>query len=121
MAAKFPEVERLRERLRAKVDELRSRIGVRGGYAPQMRVGGGQLIERARTKADEIMRRVRERKPEIIPAVKEFKPGERIRKIVGTFRTDITSLPEPTRSGRGFSIAEESAKPADKREIVVEA
>lgn len=93
----------------------------RGGrYNPQMRVGGGQLANRARAKMDELMRRVRERKPGIIPMVKEFKPGERVRKMVGPLRGDITSLPMPTRSGRAFSVAEEPAKPYNRREIVVE-
>jgi len=119
MATKFPEVERLRGRIRARIDELRGRFAGQG-YSTQMRLGGGQLIQRARTKADEIMRRVQERKPELIPKVKEFKPGERVRQVLGTFRPDITSLPEPTRSGKGFSIAEEPAKPYNKREIVVE-
>lgn len=124
MSARLPKLEELRSRVQSKVAQARGRFaGQRGGgYSPQMQIGGGQLINRAKAKAEQIMRKVKERRPGIIPMVKEFKPGERIRKVIptGVMRGDITSLPIPTRSGREFSIAEEPAKPFNRREIVIE-
>lgn len=125
MSTKFPEIEKMRNRAKAKVTQLRGRVGgLRGqkGYRSQPKIGGGELVKRAQAKADEFMRKVKERKPGFIPMVKEFKPGSRIRKVVptGKMRGDLTSLPVPTRSGKGFSIADEPAKPYEK-EIVIEA
>ena len=126
MSTKFPEIEKIRNRAKVKVTQLRGRIGgLRGqkGLRAQPKLGGGELVKRARGKADQLMRRVKERKPGFIPMVKEFKPGSRIRKVVPTkkIRGDLTSLRVPTRSGKGFSIADEPAKPYNRREIIIEA
>lgn len=48
-----------------------------------MRLGGGALVEQARQRANIAARRLSERKPGVIPMVKEFKPGERVREILG--------------------------------------
>ena len=122
MSTRLPKLEELRSRVQSKVAQARGRFaGQRsGGLNPQMKIGGGQLINKARAKADQVMRKVKERRPGIISQVKEFKPGERIRKVIPTMRGDITSLPVPTRSGKEFSVAEEPGIPYDGREIVIE-
>ena len=122
MSTKFPEIEKIRNRAKSKVTQLRGRFMGQSGYRSQPKIGGGELVKRAQAKADELMRKVKERKPGFIPMVKEFKPGSRIRKAVPkSLRGDLTSLPVPTRSGRGFSIADEPAKPYNNRDIVIEA
>ena len=126
MSMNFPEIQKIRNRAKAKVTQLRGRVGgMRGqkGIRAQPKLGGGELVNRVRGKADQLMRKVKERKPGFIPMVKEFKPGSRIRKVIPTKLrgSDFTDLSSRTRSGRQFSIEGEPAKPYNRREIIIEA
>jgi hypothetical protein len=132
----LPKFEELRSRVKAKVAEVRTRVGARGlagqqmklgggaliekararvygqGIAgQQMRLGGGALVEQARRRADVAARRMAERKPGIIPMVKEFRPGERLRQ----FFPEITD----NLGVRDMAIEGYPAKPSDHREMAV--
>lgn len=82
----------MRSRARSRVEEVRSRVQAKRGTVlghegvtgvrPQMKMGGGQLIQQVRQRADQVTARIQERKSGLIPKVQEFKPGERIRKVL---------------------------------------
>lgn len=87
----FPKVQELRSRLQTRMGAVRARVPTGGILGKgqmrlgqgQMRLGGGALVEQARQRANIAARRMAERKPGVIPMVKEFKPGERVREIIG--------------------------------------
>lgn len=132
MSMKFPEIGKIRTRVQSKVAQMKGRFRMQqGGFAKGLsgqRIGGGQIANKVRSRLDQATRKIKERRPGMIPQVKEFKPGKRIRQMIPTagrsrsrIRPDLTSLPMPTRSGKGMSIADEPAYPYNGRDIVIEA
>ena len=83
----YPKVQELRGRIQSRVSQAQSRLGV---SRPTGMVGGGQLVGKARQRADMVARKLTERRPGIIPMVSEFKPGQRIKGFFG--EREITDL-----------------------------
>lgn len=127
--SQLPQLEEMRNRIQQRINEFRGKIGFaqqrkglpqfgqigkgqfgQGKLLNQVlgrQIGKGQLVNRARAKVVEVQRRLQTRTRGL---------GRR-----QPFRSNITDLcPAGPRSGKGFSVAEEPAKPADHREIIVE-
>ena len=83
----YPKVQEFRSRIQSRVSQVQSRVGV---TRPSGMIGGGQIVSKARQRADMVARRLTERRPGIIPMVSEFQPGQRIKGFFG--EREITDL-----------------------------
>lgn len=76
-------LEEIRERIQSR---LRTVLGPGAGMRGELEIGGGKLIEKARTRIDELTARIKERRVKVIPTVSEalakWKPGVRIKEVV---------------------------------------
>lgn len=112
------EIERLRGRLRARLEELRGRIPVRGSSYGQIQLGKGALLEKAKTMVRTVSSRVEEVRPRIVPIVKEYRAGAKIEQLMGQkggiFRGDVYS---PT---TGQSVEDSAVVPYNRRAASIE-
>lgn len=103
----------IRERVRTKVQQIRGQA--LGG---QKRLGGGNIMEKVKARANQATARIRERKPGIFPKIQEFRPGTRIRQILSPQDYHGGSV---TRLGTGISVeAEIPPKVRDNSHIAIE-
>lgn len=104
----------VREKVRGRVQQMRGQAqGVRG-----QRLGGGNIMEKVKARANQATARIRERKPGIFSKVQEFRPGTRIRQILSPQEFQGGSV---TRLGTGISVeAEIPPKVRDNSHIAIE-
>ncbi|MBA7663269.1 hypothetical protein ES703_71308 [subsurface metagenome] len=111
----------LREKARSRVQKMRGQVqGVRGQAGVRgQRLGGGQLVEKVKTRANRVSSRIQERKPNLFPQIKEFSPGTRLRQILSP-QQDLSGG-SVTRLGTGISVeAEIPPKVRDNEHIAIE-
>jgi len=104
----------VREKVRGRVQQMRGQAqGVRG-----QRLGGGNIMEKVKARANQATVRIRERKPGIFSKIQEFRPGTRIRQILSPQEFQGGSV---TRLGTGISVeAEIPPKVRDNSHIAIE-
>ena len=112
------EIERLRGRVRARLEELRARVPLRGSTQGQIQLGKGALLEKAKTMVRTVSARVEEVRPRIVPVVKEYRVGAKLEQLMGQgfkgFRGDVYH------PATGQSIEDTGVKPYDRREAAIE-
>jgi len=100
------------EKVKTRIQKVTGRKILRGqGARGQMKLGGGAIMEKARSRINIVTAKIRERRPGLASQVKEFKPGSRIRELLSG---DIVA-------GRGMAVeTDRKPKPSDSRNISVE-
>lgn len=101
----FPTLDEIKERAKTRIDEMRGRFQMQRGVNSQ--VGSGQLMNRIQAKVSQARARVQTRMQTRQMPGRAMLPRRPITTRRQPFRGDVTSLPVPTQSGKGFQVAEE--------------
>lgn len=95
------------------IGNIRSKVRSTRDNMKMGNMGSGGMIRKARTRADRLTSRIKERKPNVKSMVKEWKPGSRVKEVVGSgskgLRGAVTD--KMSSSPRSMSV---SGVPAEK-------
>lgn len=100
----------IRQKIKTKIQAFKGKKlgGLRGqGF----KLGGGTMIEKAKSRVQGITAKIKERKPGLVTKIKEFRPGSRIKDILSPAVVDQPGL---------SVVTDRPAKPYDGKNISVE-